>query len=323
MTAPAALNGPMPPALDQWFHEFRRRSATALHLSAGSPPMLRVSGDLVPWTEGATALQSSELQAMMEGLLSPEHRARFHAEGTLDLAFSLGERGRFVGRYSCRATGPGAVFRAIPGRIAAAASLGIPPAVVQLSDLASGLVVLTGPQASGKTTTIAALTDQINRTRAAHVITIDDAVDLVHIPLMSLITQRVVGRHVPDIETALVNASRESPDVVVISAELERAAAIRRAAHLAQSGTLVLVEVRGRSVTSALARLIAAFGDEGRPEANALLGRSLAAVVAQRLPSREPGALPYFDLLMATSAVRASISAGDAIDPAEITRVRA
>src|SRR5690349_327192 len=174
--------------IDPLFDRLLERGGSDLHLSPGYPPMLRVRGQLV--AEGNQPLSSGDIEAMLIPLLTGEQRETFQSTGDLDFAHAHGTRARFRANYLRKLTGTGAVFRAIPTTIKSLDELAVPAGIRKLADLRAGLVLVTGPTGSGKSTTLAAMIDHINRTRHGHILTIEDPVEFVHQPRRCLITHK-------------------------------------------------------------------------------------------------------------------------------------
>jgi twitching motility protein PilT len=254
-----------------------------LHLAAGYPPMLRIRGDLV--ADGDRVLTAADVDALIAPLLSREQAAQFAATGDLDFAHAHGTRARFRANYLRKTTGAGAVFRAIPSEILSLDALGVPTGIRRLVELRSGLVLVTGPTGSGKSTTLAAMIDHINRTRAGHILTIEDPVEFVHQPRRCLVTHKEVGEHVPSFLEAIRSAGRENADVILVG-ELRGAETMKAALQLASFGILIYATVHTNSAGATIDRFVNAFPAEQQPQIRGLLADSLAGVVAQQLLRR-------------------------------------
>jgi twitching motility protein PilT len=280
-----------------------------LHLSAGYPPMLRIRGDLV--AEGERALAPAEIDALMAPLLSREQAAQFAATGDLDFAHAHGTRARFRANYLRKATGAGAVFRAIPSEILSLDELGVPAGIRKLVELRAGLVLVTGPTGSGKSTTLAAMIDHINRTRAGHILTIEDPVEFVHQPRRCLVTHKEVGEHVPSFLEAIRSAGRENADVILVG-ELRGAETMKAALQLASFGILIYATVHTNSASATIDRFVNAFPAEQQPQIRGLLADSLAGVVAQQLLRRTDvkGRVAAHEILLGNFALASLIREG-------------
>jgi twitching motility protein PilT len=273
-------------AIDALFDRLLERKGSDLHLSVGYPPMLRVRGELV--AEGARALTAADVDGLITPLLSPDQAAQFATSGDLDFAHAHGTRARFRANYLRKTTGPGAVFRAIPSQILSMDALGVPAGVRKLADLHAGLVLVTGPTGSGKSTTLAAMIDHINRTRPGHILTIEDPVEFVHVPQKCLVTHKEVGDHVPSFLEAIRSAGRENADVILVG-ELRGAETMKAALQLASFGVMIYATVHTNSAAATIDRFINAFPAEQQPQIRGLLADSLAGIVAQQLLRRSDG----------------------------------
>jgi twitching motility protein PilT len=273
-------------AIGQLFDRLLERGGSDLHLSVGYPPMMRIRGELVP--EGNRMLTSADTEALLLPLLAPKQAAQIAHTGDLDFALSHGARARFRANYLRKTTGLGAVFRAIPTTIKSLDELEVPAGIRQLSELRSGLVLVTGPTGSGKSTTLAAMIDHINRTRSGHILTIEDPVEFVHAPQRCLITHKEVGEHVPSFLEAIRSAGRENADVILVG-ELRGAETMKAALQLASFGILIFGTVHTNSAGATIDRFVNAFPADQQPQVRGLLADSLAGVVAQQLLKRADG----------------------------------
>ncbi len=295
MTAIAAL-----------FDTLLERGGSDLHLGAGYPPMLRIRGDLVP--AGDRVLTAADIDALLAPLLSREQAAQFAATGDLDFAHAHGTRARFRANYLRKLTGAGAVFRAIPSEILSLDALGVPSGIRKLVELRSGLVLVTGPTGSGKSTTLAAMIDHINRTRKGHILTIEDPVEFVHQPHKCLMTHKEVGDQVPSFLEAIRSAGRENADVILVG-ELRGAETMKAALQLASFGILIYATVHTNSAGATIDRFVNAFPAEQQPQIRGLLADSLAGVVAQQLLRRadSKGRVAAHEILLGSYALASLI----------------
>ena len=274
------------PVIDQLFDQLLARGGSDLHLSPGYPAMLRVRGELVEG--GGRPLTGDQIATMLDEILTPAQRATFATSRDLDFAYALGDRARFRGNALVKTTGPGAVFRTIPTRILSLDELDAPPGVRKLAELTSGLVLVTGPTGSGKSTTLAAIIDAINRTRAGHILTIEDPVEFVHQSQRCLVSHKEVGVDVPSFLEAIRSAGREDADVILVG-ELRGAETMKAALQLASFGALILATVHTNSAAATIDRFVNAFPAEQQPQVRGLLADSLAGVVAQQLVRKADG----------------------------------
>ena len=297
------------PSIDRLFDRMLATGASDLHLSVGYPPMLRLRGELVP--QGDIPLDLDQVDALLDELLDPGRLERFHREGDLDFAHAYEDRARFRANYFYKSTGPAAVFRTIPTEILSADDLKLPASILRLAEMRAGLVLVTGPTGSGKSTTLAALIDHINRTRDAHILTIEDPVEFVHQPRRCLVTHREVGLDCSSFTEAIRSAGRENPDVVLVG-ELRGAETMRLALQMASYGILVFATVHTNSASSTVDRFINVFPAAQQQAVRGMLAESLAGIVAQQLLRRAdaPGRIAVHEVLVGTTGVRASIREG-------------
>ncbi|HEY5950792.1 MAG TPA: PilT/PilU family type 4a pilus ATPase, partial [Kofleriaceae bacterium] len=277
-----------------------------LHLTPGYPPMFRLRGRLVG--QGERMLTPQELETLLLPLLSDAQRKQFTSTGDLDFAYAHDRRARFRANFLRKTTGMGAVFRAIPTQIKSLAELDVPYGVRRLSELRSGLVLVTGPTGSGKSTTLAAMIDHINRTRSGHILTIEDPIEFVHEPRSCMITHKEVGEHVPSFVEAIRSAGRENADVILVG-ELRGAETMKAALQLASFGILIFATVHTNSAASTIDRFVNAFPAEQQPQIRGLLADSLAGIVAQQLLPRadKSGRVAVHEILFGNLALASLI----------------
>lgn len=268
------------PAIDAIFEDLVKRGGSDLHLAVNQPPLARVRGEIVALREAP--ISAKELEDLLLELVTPAQRARLAADLDLDLAVPFRDVARFRASYYVKHSGIAAAFRLVPGRVPSLAELGCPEVVWRLADRRGGLVIVAGPASNGKTTTMAAMVDHINKTRPCHVVSVESPIEFVHESLRAQITQREVGLHAPTVVTALKSAVREDPDVVVVS-ELTTAEEIEHAIRLAGEGQLVLATFPASGAAATVERLVAAFEPEAQPRVRGLLADCLAGVVVQHL----------------------------------------
>jgi twitching motility protein PilT len=294
--------------IDTLFDRLLERGGSDLHLTPGYPPMLRLRGSLV--ADGDQQLTSAEIEAMLMTLVNPHQRTQFEETGDLDFAHAHGTKSRFRANYLKKLSGVGAVFRAIPTKILGLDDLKVPAGIRKLADLRAGLVLVTGPTGSGKSTTLAAMIDHINRTRSGHILTIEDPVEFVHQPRKCLVTHKEVGEHVPSFLEAIRSAGRENADVILVG-ELRGAETMKAALQLASFGILIYATVHTNSAAATIDRYVNAFPAEQQPQIRGLLADSLAGVVAQQLiPKIDGGRTAAHEILLGNLALASLIREG-------------
>jgi twitching motility protein PilT len=297
------------PSIDRLFDELLSRGASDLHLSIDYPPMTRVRGDLVPL--GTELLKTTAMADLLHPLLTPVQKDKFTKELDLDFAYQYGTRARFRANYFHKVSGMAAVFRTIPTKIPTLVDLNTPDAVRKLAERRAGLILVTGPTGSGKSTTLAAMIRHINETRACHILTIEDPVEFVHTPMKAQVTHREVGPHAASFATAIRSAGREDPDVVLVG-ELRGTETMKLALQLASFGILVFATVHTNSAPATIDRMVNSFPDAEQPQVRGMLAESLAGVVAQQLlkSADGKGRVVAQEILIGTSGVAAMIREG-------------
>ena len=273
--------------LDQLFVTLRQRGGSDLHLSAGRPPILRISGE-VEALDGEPPLNDDALKQLLSEIVSPEEWRSFERDGDFDFAYALPNVGRFRGNYFRQERGVGAVFRLVPETILGADELGLPDAIKKLAELESGLVLITGPTGSGKSTTLAAIIDLINRGTPRHVVTIEDPLEFVHQNKSCVISHREVGKHAESFADALAAALRQDADVVLVG-EMRDPETISLAIEGASMGILVFGTLHTSSAAKTVDRVIDAFPADQQAQAQGSLADSLMAVVSQVLCKKAGG----------------------------------
>jgi twitching motility protein PilT len=287
------------------------RGASDVILAEGRTPRVRIAGHL---ESDGPVTSADEVRDLVGAHLTPDGEARLRATGSVDFACTIGAGDgarRFRANLFRHHVGLSLTLRPIAERIPTLDALGLPRALAGLATLTDGIVLLNGPAGSGKSTTLAALVGEINRTRAAHVITLEDPIEYLHAPDRSLIHQREVGTHVESFGAGLRAALRESPDVILVG-EMRDLETIALALTAAETGHLVLSTLHSANGAMAVDRIIDVFPDAQQAQVRAQLAGVLRAVVTQRLlPSREPGVrVPAVELLRGTYGVAAMIRDG-------------
>ncbi|HCD7745692.1 TPA: type IV pilus twitching motility protein PilT [Serratia marcescens] len=286
-----------------------KHNASDLHLCAGHPPMLRIDGELQPLAAAPT-LTAQGVQALCDGLLNAQQRESLRRLGQVDLALHRPGGERLRANVFQQSAGISLALRRIAGQSPSLAELAAPAIVPALLRRDDGLILVTGATGSGKSTTLAAMIDEINRHQQRHILTLEDPIEFLHRSRRSLIQQREIGRDSHSFDAALRAALREDPDVILLG-ELRDTATIRLALTAAETGHLVLATLHTRSALQAVERLVDVFPAEEKPYVRAQLAGSLQAVIAQKLMRRPGGGrVAIFEVLTATAAVSNLIREG-------------
>ncbi|ADU70519.1 type IV pilus twitching motility protein PilT [Pantoea sp. At-9b] len=286
-----------------------KHNAADLHLCSGHLPHWRRQGVLEPIPEQA-ALEPAWLEAFMMQWLDTAQQAALEAEGHVDFAITMGSGVRLRANLFLQRQGLSLALRLIASEVPTLASLDLPSVVEQLLLLEEGLILITGATGSGKSTTLAALVDSLNREQSRHILTLEDPIEFVHHSQRSLIQQREVGAHCASFRHGLKAALREDPDVILLG-ELRDSETIRLALTAAETGHLVLATLHTRGATKAVDRLVDVFPAEEKNLVRSQLAGSLKAVLAQRLvPAKQGGRVGLFEVLVATPAVANLIREG-------------
>jgi twitching motility protein PilT len=272
--------------IDELFREVMEKGASDLHMVVGFPPMLRISGELVH-TDRPVLTPESNKEILFE-ILKSEQQEVFEKNRDFDMAYEIKGLARFRCNFLYQHRGVGAVFRIIPSEILTMEQLNLPEAVKTIAEFNRGMVLVTGPTGSGKSTTLAAMIDHINNTRDAHIITIEDPLEFVHPNKRCLFTQREIGAHAKSFSEALRVASREDPDIILVG-EMRDLATISLALTCAELGILVFGTLHTNSAAKTIDRIINAFPAEQQEQTRTMLADSLKAVVAQQLLKKKGG----------------------------------
>ena len=266
--------------LDTFLRVAADQRASDLHFHAGTPPTVRHNGDLIALP--FRVLTEEESRRFVMEFLDPEQKDRLEREQELDFAYELDGVGRFRVNVFYQTAGLSAVFRVIPEEVPAYESLQLPPVLKTFAHMSRGLVLVTGPTGSGKTTTLAALIREMNRTSNRHIITVEDPIEYIHTPMESVINQREVGQHAESFAAALRSALRESPDALVVG-EMRDYETVSLALSAAEAGILVFATLHTNSAAKAVDRLLGACPQEVQDQVRGVLSVLLKGVVAQRL----------------------------------------
>ena len=284
------------------------RGSSDLHLSAGEPPALRVHGDLMRLEH--PPLDPAAVEALVHSIMNETQRAEFAAEHECDFATQLEGIGRFRVNVFLQSRGPGAVLRQIPTVIPTLEDLGLGATFKELCTREKGLILVTGPTGSGKSTTLAAMVNEINQTWQAHILTVEDPVEFVHPPKRCYVNQREVGIHTHSFANALKSALREDPDVILVG-ELRDLETISLAITAAETGHLVFGTLHTSSAPKTIDRIIDAFPAAQQGQIRTMLSESLEAVIAQTLLKKKGGGrVAAHEILIGVPAVRNLIREG-------------
>jgi twitching motility protein PilT len=283
--------------------------ASDLHLSSGLPPMIRVDGDLQNVHE--TPLQNEEIYQQISAMMTDLQRSQFHESMECDFSFEIKGLSRFRVNAFQQTRGIGVAFRGIPNKIPSLADISAPKLFEDLSVKPRGLVLVTGPTGSGKSTTLAAMIDHVNRIKPDHILTIEDPVEFVHQPKRCLINQREIGSHTHSFANALRSALREDPDIILVG-EMRDLETIRLALTAAETGHLVFGTLHTSGAPKTIDRIIDVFPAEEKEMVRAMLSESLEAVISQVLCKRKEGGgrVAAHEIMVGTSAIRNLIREG-------------
>ena len=289
--------------IDAFFKMMRELGASDLHLSAGSQPIIRLQGEMQRIKY--KVLDHEELKKILYEI-TPENKAKiFEETGDVDFSYEVPHLARYRANFFMQKRGIGAVFREIPQKILSLDDLGLPSVLKNLALLPKGLVLVTGPTGSGKSTSLAAIIDYVNKIRKDHILTIEDPIEFVHEPQSCLINQREVGRDTMSFNAALRGALREDPDIILVG-EMRDLETIQLALEAAETGHLVFGTLHTISASKTIDRIIEVFPGDLQGQIRSGLADSLRAVIAQNLFKRidKPGRVAGIEILIATPAVR-------------------
>ena len=289
--------------IDNLFHLLHANHGSDLHLSAGNPPLLRIYGDLA--RVDAPVVTTEELLAVLREMVPMERVQAFEQTGDLDFAYEIPGLARYRANFFRQNRGISAVFREIPQRISTVEELGLPIMLRELALLPKGLVLVTGPTGSGKSTTLAALVDYANTKRRDHIITIEDPIEFVHQSKSCLVNQREIGRDSRSFGTALRSALREDPDIILVG-EMRDLEPISLALEAAETGNLVFATLPTTSAPKTIDRIIEVFPPEEQAQIRTSLSESIQAIIAQTLFKRadKKGRVPALEIMFGIPSVR-------------------
>jgi twitching motility protein PilT len=296
--------------LDEALAAMVRAGASDLHLTTGAPPTVRLAGELRP-LEGFAPLEGEGLRRALYAVLTQKQREKFEANLELDLSYSVRGLARFRLNLYQQRESIGAAFRVIPYEIKPLEQLGVPPVVANFAGLPRGLVLVTGPTGSGKSTTLASIIDLANRTRSDHIMTVEDPIEFLHRHKKALINQREVGEDTHSFANALKHVLRQDPDIILVG-ELRDLETISVALTAAETGHLVFATLHTQDAAQTIDRLIDVFPAHQQAQVRTQIAGALQGVVCQTLCKRadSAGRVVATEVLLATSAVRNMIREG-------------
>jgi twitching motility protein PilT len=328
-TVPAAPVTPGPalpasvghPAIDDLFRAMYACGASDLHLCVGMPPLVRKDGAIQPLVPDAAALDPESVKSLLEPIMPAKNRQEFEQRHDTDFAYEIAGLARFRANVFLDRKGRGAVFRVIPSKILTAEDLGLSPHILQLCRLSKGLVLVTGPTGSGKSTTLCAMVDYVNRNRSDHIITIEDPIEFVHENKRCLMNQREVHTHTSSFKDALRAALREDPDILLVG-EMRDLETVAIAIETAETGHLVFGTLHTTTAASTVDRIIDQFPTDRQSQIRTMLSESLRGVIAQTLCKKIGGGrVAALEVLIVTSAVSNLIREGKTFQIPSIMQV--
>ena len=289
--------------IDAFFKLMHEQGASDLHLVAGQPPMLRIHGDME--RVKYKVMDNDELRKMLYEITAEDKIKIFEETGDVDFGYEVAGLARYRANYFMQRTGLGAVFREIPNEIQTCEQLGLPSVISKLASLPRGLVLVTGPTGSGKSTTLAAVVDEANRKRKDHIITIEDPIEFVHQSQWCVVNHREVGTHTQSFSAALRGALREDPDIILVG-EMRDLETISLAIEAAQTGHLVFATLHTTSAHKTVDRVIEVFPHDQQEQVRSTLADGIRAVITQTLLKRidRKGRCVALEIMIAKPAVR-------------------
>jgi twitching motility protein PilT len=301
-TPPVAGGGGAAPEMDELFRILCGQKASDLHISVGCPPMLRHDGEIKP-VAGLGVLTREDTERILWPIAPERNREEFRRRHDTDFAYEIEGLARFRCNFFLDRKGMGGVFRVIPSKIITAEEMGLSKEILQLCHLPKGLVLVTGPTGSGKSTTLCALIDYINRNRTDHIITIEDPLEFVHENKKCLINQRQVGEHTDSFKDALRAALREDPDIVLVG-EMRDLETVSIAIETAETGHLVFGTLHTSSAPSTVDRIVDQFPADRQGQVRVMLSESLKGVISQMLCKKIGGGrVPVLEVLIGIPSV--------------------
>lgn len=295
--------------IQQLLHYTIENKASDLHLVVGAVPVVRIDGDLIP-VVGEVILNEAVIEPLIIGTMSPETRDIFKVNKEVDYSFALEGSSRFRVNAYYQKSSPAASFRLIPSEIPAIDLLGLPAVCHQVTQLKQGFVLVTGPTGHGKSTTLAAIIEEINKTRPAHIVTIEDPIEYVYSSAKSIVSQREVHNDTHSWDIALRSILREDPDVVLIG-EMRDLETITAALTIAETGHLVFATLHTNSAAQTIDRVVDVFPENQQPQIRMQLSGVLEVVISQRLiPKIGGGRTVATEIMKGSSAVRTAVREG-------------
>ena len=293
------------PTIEEILRDAKEAGASDVHLTVGIPPKMRVNGDLI--TMDYPRMLPADTLDILISVMSESQRERFEERGEYDFSFSISNCGRFrVNAYKQRGS-VALAFRLVGTKVPSPEELGVPESVIELYQRKRGLVLVTGPTGSGKSTTLAAIIDKINNNRDAHVLTLEDPIEYLHQHKMSMVNQREIGLDSENYANALRAALREDPDIILVG-EMRDRETIETAMTAAETGHLVIATLHTKGAVNTIDRIVDAFPGGQQSQVRTQLSMVLRAVASQQLlPGVDGGLEPAFELMTMNSAIRSMI----------------
>ena len=306
--------------IDRFLAILPKRNGSDLHLSVGSPPVVRIDGELERMRY--RVLTEGDFFNLVGPITPPRIWEAYQETGDVDFAYQMGKEARFRVNLFRQERGSAAVFRLIPSRVPTAEDLNLPAAIAGLYAVQRGLILVTGPTGSGKSTSLAAILDRMNKRLAHHVVTIEDPIEFVHTNDKSVFTQREIGPDVPSFAEGVKAAIREDPDCLLVG-EMRDLETMRMALTAAETGLLVFATVHTNSAAKAVDRIIDAFPAAEQEQVRIVLAEVLRGVVAQQLLRKKGGGrVPSFEILLGSTALSNSIREGKTVHDQQHDRDR-
>ena len=295
--------------IDALFNMMNEQGASDLHLSTGNPPIFRQHGEMVRLN--FKSLGHDELKAILFEILTEKQKIHFEETRDLDFAYEVPGLARFRGNIMMQYRGIAAVFRIIPSKILSADELGLPEGVRRMTNFKKGMVLVTGPTGSGKSTTLAGMIDLINSTRKEHILTFEDPLEFIHDNKLSLMNQRQIGEHTESFASALRAALREDPDVILVG-EMRDLTTIQLAMSAAETGHLVFGTLHTSTAAKTVDRIIDVFPTDQQEQVRAMLSESLKGVICQQLlkTAEGKGRVAALEIMLGTPAIANLIREG-------------